>query len=96
MGIIEYLLYFLLIFIVLGGVAWGFTKQRNIIMSYGVKWLGIALATGILLYVGTSFLTQTQIKYFDWLEGLLLLGFSITIATLTTCTQIIIKKIESK
>lgn len=66
-------------------------KNRSIIY-YGISWIIVELIVSFVLFLGTSLLTGTQVTRLAWEEALQILGFSITISTVITCTQFLANK----
>lgn len=61
-----------------------------------IRWIATSLIIGVMLYNATSLITQTTLSnLFQEFEVLLILvGFSTSIATILTCTKLIVDKIN--
>lgn len=61
-----------------------------------IRWIITSLLTGLVLYNVTSLIAQTTLSnLFEQFEVLLILiGFSTSLATILTCTKLIIEKIN--
>lgn len=63
--------------------------------KYIGQWLGISLSVGFLLYTSISIVSNTTFYVLEVFEVLLMLvGSSTLMATVITCTKIIIDKIN--